>query len=186
MFYLVRPCQSHTHTRKQDLVIIPVSVPVVETTISAFIFLFLDLLQGSELIWSWPGPLQPERKGCEAGQRDHQHVHRSLSRLYVLLHPAGQHGQGLRPRHRHPVHHQDFRSAQHSHQVGGWCLCYPPQTTFSHFHVFLSSFHASLWPGDLSEPDGQHSHCPAQTCPEQRRTCEVGFTEAAWHENLRK
>lgn len=50
-------------------------------------------------------------------------------------------------------------------------------------HVLLSSFNASLWPGDLSEPDGQHSHRAAETCPEQRRSCKVGLTE---DKNIRK
>lgn len=136
-----------THTHKQDLLIIPMSVPVAETAISVFIFFFPDLIQGSELVWSWPGPLQPERKGCEAGQRDHPHVQRSLPRLYVLLHPAGQHSQGLRPRHHHPVHHQDFRSAQRGYQVGGWCLGYPLQTEVfisKHVNMNASSAHYIL------------------------------------------
>lgn len=45
------------------------------------------------------------------------------------------------------------------------------------FFFFFSSFHASLRPGDLTEPDRQHSHCAAETCPEQRSTCEVGFRD---------
>lgn len=100
---------SHTHTQTGHSLL----VTIVFDHHHMFLSLSLDLLQGSELFWPWPGPLQPERKGGEAGQRDHPHVHRSLSRLYLLLHPTCQHGQGLRPRHHHPVHHQDFRSAQH-------------------------------------------------------------------------
>lgn len=73
---------------------------------------FTDLLQGGELFWPWAGPLQPEWEGSEAGQRDRPHVHRPLPRLYVLLHLARQHSQGLRPPYHHPVHHQDFRSAR--------------------------------------------------------------------------
>lgn len=108
---------NHTHMQmRHSLLITIVSVLVPETTIMSS---SPDLLQGSELFWPWPGPLQPEWKGREAGQRDHPHVHRSLSRLDVLLHPTRQHGQGLRPRHHHPVHHQDFRSARHGYWVGG-------------------------------------------------------------------
>lgn len=55
-----------------------------------------------------------------------------------------------------------------------------------HLHVPLSSFHAGLWPGDLSEPDGQHSHRAAQTRPKQRRPCKVGFTNAASDKHVRK
>lgn len=43
------------------------------------------------------------------------------------------------------------------------------------FFLVLSAFHAGLRPGDLTEPDRQHSHCAAETCPEQRSACEVGF-----------
>lgn len=46
-----------------------------------------------------------------------------------------------------------------------------------YFLFFPSSFHAGLRPGDLTEPDRQHSHCAAETCPEQRSTCEVGFRD---------
>lgn len=53
----------------------------------------------------------------------------------------------------------------------------PLHLNFSCLHALLSSFHASLWPGDLSEPDGQHSHRAAETCPEQRRSCKVGLTQ---------
>lgn len=33
--------------------------------------------------------------------------------------------------------------------------------SFSLFVFLLSSFHAGVWPGDLSEPNRQHSHCTA-------------------------
>lgn len=48
---------------------------------------------------------------------------------------------------------------------------------FLSFFFFSSSFHAGLRPGDLTEPDRQHSHRAAETCPEQRSTCEVGFRD---------
>lgn len=43
------------------------------------------------------------------------------------------------------------------------------------FLFVLSSLHAGVRPGDLSEPDRQHRHRAAETRPKQGRTCEVGL-----------
>lgn len=52
--------------------------------------------------------------------------------------------------------------------------------TALHFS-FLSSLHAGVRPGDVSEPDRQHGYCSAETCPEQRGTSEVGLHNEDTH-----
>lgn len=55
--------------------------------------------------------------------------------------------------------------------------CFPERLCFFLFLFISSSFHAGLRPGDLTEPDWQHSHCAAEARPEQRSTCKVGFCD---------